>query len=315
VRQPSPAGQRLGYPLNFFHLELAMTRTFRLAVVALAMTSCPAIAAASSKAPPTAPAEVVSRAPAGTTLLWFGSSGNQPDADAMAVFETGPDKDDVRHRTLTVFGKKDGKFEPDFSSDKIIACSKCTQFHDDPFDGDAYVKVKPGHLHIEQADSGQKPSSTVLEFVRKAGVWHVASATRETVVAGDEKDTTEKLPLPASGLARDMDAKWSVPVFLNTILINHKKGDKFSFLHGDATVDAMWKSEEGDCNRQDCTILVQQQDGCISLVRDASARAFGAGTPDPKDEKAAVTRAMAACKAAGGQACKEVRTDCSKGIL
>jgi hypothetical protein len=279
------------------------------------MITGPALAATPSKTPPVVPAEVASTAPAGTTLLWFGSSGNQPDADAMAVFETGPDKDDVRHRTLIVFGKKDGKFEPDFSSDKIIACSKCTQFHDDPFDGDAYVKVKPGRLHIEQADSGQKPSSTVLEFVRKSGAWHVASATRETVVAGDEKDTTEKLPLPASGLARDMDVKWSVPVFLNTILINHKKGDKFSFLHGDATVDAMWKSEEGDCNRQDCTILVQQQDGCISLVRDALARPFGAGTPDPKDEKAAVTKAMAACNAAGGQACKEVRTDCSKGIL
>lgn len=292
-----------------------MTRTFRSALLALAMTSCPAFAAASSKAPPAAPAEVASTAPAGTTLIWFGSSGNQPDADAIAVFGTSPDKDDVRHRTLTVFGKKGGKFEPDFSSDKIIACSKCTQFHDDPFDGDAYVKVKTGHLHIEQADSGQKPSSTVLEFVRKDGLWHVASAMRETVVAGGEKDTTEKLPSPASGLARDMDPKWSVPVFLNTIVINHKKGDKFSFLHGDATVDAMWKSEEGDCNRQDCTILAQQQDGCISLVRDASNRPFGAGTPDTKDQNAAVTKAMAACNAAGGQTCKEVRTDCSKGIL
>jgi hypothetical protein len=278
-------------------------------------TAAPAFASPPSSAAPVAPLEITAATPAGTHLLWFGSSGSQQNAEAMAVFETAPDKDNVRHRTLVVFGKTDGKFVPDFSSDKIIACSKCTQFHDDPFDGDVYVKVKPGHLHIEQADSGQKPSSTILEFVRKAGAWHVASATRETVIAGDEKDTTENLPLPASGLARDMDAQWSVPVFINTILINHKMADKFSFLHGDATVEAMWKSQEADCNRQDCTILVQQQDGCISLVRDESARSFGAGTPNPKDEKAAVTKAMAACNAAGGKTCKEVRTDCSKGIL
>ncbi|MDR6935318.1 DUF4189 domain-containing protein [Luteibacter sp. 3190] len=292
-----------------------MTRISRLAAVALMVTTAPAFATSPSKAPPSAPVEVTAAAPEGTTLLWFGSSGNQPNADAMAVFETAPDNDDVRHRTLIVFGKKDGKFVPDFSSDRIIACSKCTQFHDDPFDGDAYVKVTPGHLHIEQADSGQKPSSTVLEFVRKAGAWQVTSATRETVVAGDGKDTTETLPIPASGLAKDMDAMWRVPVFLNTLLINRKKGDKFSFLHGDPTVDAMWKSQEGDCNREDCTILVQQQDGCISLVRDGAGRPFGAGTPDPKDKKAAVAKAMAACNAAAGEACEPVRTDCSRGIL
>lgn len=45
-----------------------------------------------------------------------------------------------------------------------------------------------------------------------------------------------------------MDSNWRVPMFLNTILINQKKDDKFSFLHGDATVEAMWKSEDGDCD-------------------------------------------------------------------
>jgi hypothetical protein len=247
-------------------------------------------------------------------LLSFASSGDQPNADAAAVFETAPDKDDVRYRTLVVFGKKGDKFVPDFSSEKLIACSKCSQFHDDQF-YPAHVKVSPGHIHIDQFDAGEKPSQTMLDLVRKQDGWHVTNATRETVMGGYSAATTRKLPLPVSGLARDMDAKWSVPVFLNTILINHKKGDKFSFLHGDATVDAMWKSEGGDCNRQDCTILVQQQDGCISLVRDAPGRPFGAGTPDPKDEKAAVTKAMAACNAAGEKTCKEVRTDCSKGIF
>jgi hypothetical protein len=253
-------------------------------------------------------------APPGTALQFFSSTGDQPVADAMAVFETAPDKDNVRFRTLVMFGKRDGKFVPDFSNGKVVACSLCSQFHDDPWD-DNFLKFTVGHLHVEQMDGGEKPSTTYLDFVRKAGVWHVTNATRETVVSGRYEDTKEKLPLPSSGLAKDMDAKWSVPIFLNTILINHRKGDKFSFLHGDATVDAMWKGEEGDCNREDCTILVQQQDGCISLVRDSNGRPFGAGTPDPKDEKAATAKAMNACTSAGGQMCKEVRNDCSRGIL
>jgi|GEM_PF-2487911 len=290
-----------------------MIRTVRVALSALLVTMGPAIAAPTAKTPPTAPAEVLAAAPHNTTLLAFSASGDQPNADAMAVFETGPDKENVRHRTLVMFGKKNGKFVPDFSSEKLIACSLCSQFHDDQFYPEN-VKVTPGHVHIDQFDGGGKPSQTMLDFVRKADGWRVASATREIVVAGEGKATTVKLPLPPSGLAKDMDANWRVPVFLNTILINHKKGDKFSFLHGDATVDAMWKSEGGDCNKQDCTILLQQGDGCISLVRDASGRPFGAGAPDPKDEKAAVAKAMNLCNAAGGQACKEVRTDCSEGI-
>jgi hypothetical protein len=288
-----------------------MTTPLRFLSAALALL-VPVMALGAT--PPAAPAEVTAAAPSGTTLLAFSASGEQPNADAMAVFETAPDKDNVRHRTLVLFGKKDGKFVPDFSNDKVVACSKCSQFHDDPWESN-YLRFTPGHLHIEQMDGGEKPSTTFLDFVRKAGVWQVTTATRETVVAGREKDTKEKLPLPASGLAKDMDAQWSVPVFLNTILINHKKGDKFSFLHGDASVDAMWKSEAGDCSREDCTILVQQGDGCISLVRDSSGRPFGAGTPDPKDEKAATAKAMTACTSTGGQSCKEVRNDCSRGIL
>lgn len=74
----------------------------------------------------------------------------------------------------------------------------------------------------------------------------------------------------------------------------HSKDNKFSFVHASATVDAMWKSQAGDCNPKDCTILVQEQDGCISLVRDASSHSFGAATPDPKDGDAATTQAMRA---------------------
>ena len=291
-----------------------MTRTLRWALATLLMATAPAFASPASKTPPSAPPEVMAAAPPGTALQFFASTGDQPVADAMAVFETPLDKDNVRHRTLVMFGKKDGKFVPDFLSDKVIACSKCSQFHDDPWD-DNFLKFTPGHLHIEQMDGGEKVSTTFLDFVRKAGVWHVTKARRETVFAGYGARTNKKLPLPTTGLAKDMDAQWNVPVFLNTILINHSKGDRFTFLHGDATVDAMWKSEEGHCNRQDCTILVQQQDGCLSLVRDSNGRSFGAGTPDPKDEEAATAKAMNACTSVGGQMCKEVRNDCSRGLL
>ena len=290
-----------------------MQRLLPMALLALLACPATALAAPSSKALPPAPAEILSAAPKNATLLSFASSGDQPNADAVAVFETQPDKDSVKYRTLVFFGKKDGQFIPDFASDKIIACSKCSQFHDDQF-YPSHVKVTPGHVHIDQFDAGEKPSQTFLDFVRKADGWHVFIARRETVVAGNGPTKVENLPLPASGLARDFDAKWSVPVFINTLLINHKNG-KFSFLHGHTSIDDMWQSQRGDCNKTDCTILVQQQDGCIALVRDASSRYFGAGTPDPKGEKAPVSKAMSECEKAGGKQCEEIRTDCSTGIL
>jgi len=289
-----------------------MTRTLRLTMATLLACAGPAFAAPPVKAPPTAPPEITAAAPSGTTLLSFTSSGDQPDAAAAAVYETPPDKNGIRHRTLTVFGRNGGQFAAEFSNEKLIACSKCSQFHDDPFDGD-YVKVTPAHVHIEQIDSGEKPSTTVLDFVKKADTWQVSTAERETVVAGRGDARTEKLPFPTPNLASDMDARWAVPVFLNGLVVNRTNG-KFMFTHGKPTPDSVWAALTGDCNKQECTVLVQQEDGCISLVRDAGGRSFGGGSPDPKDKVQAISRAMSACDAGGGQACKEVRTDCSKGI-
>ncbi|WP_049622962.1 DUF4189 domain-containing protein [Frateuria defendens] len=282
----------------------------RLLAAMLAVSPLSVLAALPS---PRAPAEVAATAPEGTTLLAFATSGDQPHADAAAVFETRPDKEGVRHRTLVLFGKNDGRFVEDFSSDRLIACSMCSQFHDDPFDAD-YLKVTPGRVRIVQMDGGEKPSTTTLDLARQAGVWHVKAASRRTVEMGRYDERVERLLLPTSGLAKDMDAQWHVPVYLNTLLVNRKNG-KFMFLHGHPTVDAMWESQKGDCTRQDCTVLAQQQDGCISLVRDESARSFGGESPDPKGEQQAASRAMAACNAAGGKACKEIRTDCTRGIL
>ncbi|QWT20162.1 DUF4189 domain-containing protein [Bacillus sp. NP157] len=289
-----------------------MTRISRLVIGALAIASMHAFTTSATTPLPVQP-EVMAAAPAGTTILsFFPSSGGQPADTAVAIFETDPDKDDVRYRTLVVFGAKDGKYVPEFSNDRIIGCSKCTQFHDDPYWSDN-VKVTPGHIVIEQGDSGEKSSTTSISLIRRGGVWKIERAVRDTVEGGDGESHPEKLSLPASGLAKDLDAKWNIPVFYNAIIVNNVTG-KFTFQHKARTPDAVWDGVKGRCNKQDCSVLVQQQDGCISLVQDAAARSFGAGTPDHRNKAAASDKAMAACKAAGGQKCEVIRTDCTKGI-
>ncbi|PTR30928.1 uncharacterized protein DUF4189 [Luteibacter sp. OK325] len=261
---------------------------------------------------PSAPAEIVASAPQGTHLLAFKASGDQVDADAVAVFETPPDKDGVTYRDLIIFGKKDGKFAPEVSSDKIIACSKCSQFHDDPFMVEG-LDVKHGHIHIDQEDGGEKPTTTIIDLTRQSGEWHVKSASRHIVVMGRYEERTVVLPLPKSGLAKDMDAEWAIPVYLNTLIVNQKTGKSW-ILTGDESQEAVWKHMVGRCDKQDCKILVQQQDGCISLVRDESSRPFSGASSDNKEKKQAVSQAMDACNAAGGKACKEVDTQCRRGI-
>jgi Domain of unknown function (DUF4189) len=262
--------------------------------------------------PPSAPAEVVAAAPQGTRLLAFKSSGDQVDADAVAVFETPPDKDGVAHRNLIIFGKKDGEFVPELTSDKLIACSKCSQFHDDPFMAEG-LDVKQGHVHIDQEDGGEKPTTTIIVLTRQSGEWHVTSATRHIVEMGRYAERTVVLSSPKSDLAKDLDAQWVIPVYLNTLIVNQKTGKSW-FLNGDESQEAVWKHMEGRCDKQACKILVQQQDGCISLVRDESSRPFGGASSDHKDKKQAVSQAMNACNAAGGKACKEVDTQCRRGI-
>lgn len=288
-----------------------MARIPMAAATALLAVSVSAFAATPPSSP-SAPPEVIAAAPAGTTIVAFATSGGQPNADAAAVFESTPDKDDVRHRTLVVFGKSDGKFISQFSNDKVIGCSKCTQFHDDPFWPDN-VKVAPTHITIDQGDGGETPSTTSISLVRSGGIWKVERATRQVVNGGRGDSRAEAISLPSSGLAKDLDAKWAVPVFYNTIIVNKTTG-RFIFRHATPTPGGVWEEVKGRCNKQECSIVVQQQDGCISLVQDASARSFGAGTPDDRNENAASAKAMAACEAAGGQQCRVVRTDCTNGI-
>jgi hypothetical protein len=167
---------------------------------------------------------------------------------------------------------------PQFGDLIIIACSKCSQFHDDPF-AHANVKVTPGHIHFDQMDGGEQPSTTTLDFVRKDSRWVVTTATRVSVDEGRYDSKTEKLPIPASRLVKDMDGAWSVPTYFNALAVE-SKSDGFMFVHGDSSRDELHRSVQSECKGGDCKVLVEQQDGCISLVRDGTGHSFGAGSPD-----------------------------------
>lgn len=262
---------------------------------------------------PQGPAEVAIAAPSGMTLLAFKASSETEDATGAAVYETPPDANRVRLRTLTLFRRQSGRFVPEATSDKAIACSKCSQFHDDPFDSDG-LDVSAHHVRIVQTDSGEKPSTTTLDVVWKNGAWHVTKATRVTVAMGRYAEKIEPLPLPESGLLKDTDAQWSVPQYLNTLVID-PASHKFMFLHGDLTQEEVRKQMADECRDGTCHIAVQQHDGCIGLARDAQQRLFSGTTTNPKASAEAASKAAQACRAAGGRACEAVRTDCSVGVL
>lgn len=262
---------------------------------------------------PAAPAEVTAAAPHQTVLLAYRASGSQEGDTAVAVYETSPDADDVRHRVLTIFGNRNGTFVPEVTSDKLIACSKCTQFHNDAF-APENVKVSPGHIHLAQFDSGEMPSTTSFDFEKRQGEWYVTRATRVTYEGGDGDPIEENLPIPASGLVQHMNGQWSVPTYWNAIVVNDATG-RFSFEHGEPTLQSLRNSIEKSCKGPRCRVLAQQQDGCISLVHDSDGKSFGGGSSNPKSAAAAIGKALEACKAAGSEGCREIRTDCSKGIL
>ena len=261
---------------------------------------------------PAAPAEVTAAAPPQTVLLAYTASGSQEGATAIAVYETPPDADDIRHRVLTIFGNRNGRFVPEVTSDKLIACSKCTQFHDDPFHP-KHVEVSAGHVQIDQFDSGQMPSTTSFTFQKRQGKWLVTEATRETYEAGVGKPRLEKMPIATSGLVEDMDGRWTAPAYFNALVVDDITG-MFAFLHGEPTIKQLHERIARDCNASSCRVLAQQKDGCISLIRDSSGRSFGASNADPEAKLDAINNAMATCKATGGSGCAEVRTDCDKGI-
>lgn len=142
----------------------------------------------------------------------------------------------------------------------------------------------------------------------------MTEATRFTIFMGRYESKTQKLSLPPSGLLKDMDARWSVPMYLNTLVVNQKK-HTFMFLHGDLSQASVQGHMKDECHANECAIVVQQHDGCISLVHDASKRWFSGSTTNPKAGDEAISHAVDACRASGGKSCEPVRTDCSIGIL
>lgn len=280
----------------------------------IAMTAAVAMPALADT-PPRTPTEVIAAAPPGTTLLAYQASGPQSGATSVAVYESTPDSDGVRHRQLIIFKEENGKFVPEASSKRLIACSKCTQFHDDPF-SPKYVEVSESRVHIDQFDSGEMPSTTSIDLERRQGQWYVTKATRVTYEAGAGDPLKENLPLPTSGLAQDMGGRWSVPPSFSAIVVNDVTG-RYSLLHDYHTAQDLQQSIAGShtCKVAGCRVLLKQShDGCLSLVRDNNGMSFGAATVDPQAKTAAMAEAMAACKVAGGRECKEVETRCNSGI-
>jgi hypothetical protein len=288
-----------------------MTKTrIALTLGSLAFLSCFTALAAST---PTAPAEIAAAAPAGTQLIFFKAAAT----DAIAVYETAADTSGTKRRDLIVFRNQDGTFSPVAQNDKVIACSTCSQFHDDPFNGGSYVTVKPGHIHIEQMDSGETPSTTTFEFAydSTAGTWRVTDATRVDVKDGRGTPVSRKLPLPASGLLSDLNGQWQHPVYWNALVVNRLK-HSFSFILSKPSEKALDASIHASCtDASACQVLVKQNDGCMGLVRDADKAFFSATSPDPKAEDAVSDKALAACKAGGKGECEAVRTECSTGAM
>lgn len=138
----------------------------KLAARIIIMATIPMASTSLATTPPNVPNEVLAAAPTGMSLLAFKSSGPADGADAAAVYETAPDADGIRNRTLTLFERKGDHFVPEVSNAKVIACSKCSQFHDDPFYAD-HLEVKQNHIHIIQMDGGEKPSTTTLDFRKR----------------------------------------------------------------------------------------------------------------------------------------------------
>ncbi|HEX7814574.1 DUF4189 domain-containing protein [Dyella sp.] len=266
-----------------------------------------------------APAEVTAAAPKGTHLVFFRASGEQVGADAVAVFETAADASGAKQRDLVVFRKQASGFTVVAHNDKVIACSTCSQFHDDPFSAGQHIEVSPGHIHIEQMDSGETPSTTTFDFSddTSARQWRVTDASRVQVKNGRGKGVTRKLPLPASGLLADMDGQWSTPTFWNALVVNDQK-HTFSFLlskPSEQAIDAAIHASSSCADGAACRVLVKQHDGCMGLARDADKTFFSATSPDPKAEDAVAKQALAACKAGGKGDCETVRTECSTGAM
>lgn len=287
--------------------KMIYPNTLRALVIGMAMFAVNAIASDI-----VAPPEVSSAAPAGTHLAFYKASA----VDAVAVYETASDASGSRKRDFIVFRKKDGVFQPVVRNDKIIACSTCTPERDDPFLGGRHIDVSPGHIHVEQIYGDAHPSSATYDFTydTASGQWKVNSASRTDGTA-EGKDATKKLPLPASGLLKDFDGRWSTTSYWNALVVNDTK-HSFQFLLSSPSEEALAATIKKSCDEKgNCRVIARVQDGCLALARDAGGQFFAAATPGTGSEDKASQEAMATCKSKGKGECEAVRTSCSAGAI
>ncbi|MDQ0010329.1 hypothetical protein J2T07_002519 [Luteibacter jiangsuensis] len=282
------------------------------ALLATALASSPAFAL--QETPISAPAEVEALSPTGMHLIFFKTSGDQPDADAAAVFETNSGDRDSRQRELILLRKKDGRFHEVDRNDKIIGCTTCDQFRQDPF-LDRHITVTPGHISILHTDSGEKESTAEYQLVYDSGIshWRITSAKRTDFELGQGNGVSQAIPLPSSGLMKDFDAKWKARSFWTAIVVNDVS-HQFHFVSSVPSERELDVTMNRRCNDPStCRILVKQQDGCVALVQDELKNFFASALPLKRSEAQAEGKAMSECKLHGHGTCTPIRTGCTLG--
>lgn len=247
-------------------------------------------------------------------LIFFKTSGDQPNADAAAVFETNGGDRESRQRELILLRKRDGRFHEVDRNDKIIGCTTCDQFRQDPF-LDRHITVSPGHISILHIDSGEKESTAEYQLVYDPGIshWRITSAKRTDVELGRGIAVNRTLPLPPSGLMKDFDAQWKARSFWTAIVVNDTS-HQFHFVSSMPSERELDDTINKRCNSPSaCRVLVRQQDGCVALVQDELNNFFAAALPLKRSETQAEGKAMSECKLHGHGACTSVRNECTLG--
>jgi hypothetical protein len=288
--------------MNYFLLPLVSTALF--ATNAMAVTN----------ADDAAPKEVIPLAPRNTHLIDFKANSNESEGNAVAVFETNGEEGASRFRTLLILRKQNGQFKEVDRSDKIIACSTCGQFRDDPFK-ERDIVVKPNEIEIRHADAGERQSTAYfrLAFDPAARHWHVVAATRTDITLGRYDERTYSLPLPASGLVRDFDAGWTPRSYWTGVSIE-AQSHKFHFESSAPSKESLDQALAGACrDKNDCRIIVSQQDGCVALAEDEDKAFFTSKLSLKRSTKQVTQEALADCIAKGAGTCKVIRAECSLG--
>jgi len=275
----------------------------------LAATIAPMAAATAAGGAAATPLAVVEATPPGASLLVYKADNVASPGTAAAVFET--TKDGVKYRELAIFNVVEGRITLAVRNSKVVACSKCGEMRDDPFEFTDSLDVKEDEVELDQFHGGPSQSHTYIKLVREPGTnqWIVGSTHRSVYFFGNGTAYKEKLPQPASGLARDLDAEWS-PLRWNGIAIDHIKKLPIYIQ------DTYSKSEFDKFKRQECsgpgacTIAIRQNDGCMALAKDDRAGYFHASSPSAQERQTTEQSALAKCSVEGAGDCSVIYSKC-----